>query len=144
MVRSKIFLDSSVLITATLSSSGGSFYILNTLQESYTFYVNEYVLDEVTRIFKTKFADKPHLYTYYLLLLGRLHLQVVDDPTQQQLKRWSKVIDVTDTPILVSALKHCEYLLTLDNDFFQPKVLQAIQTYALTILKPQQLIHSLR
>ena len=140
MARPNVFLDSSVLIAAALSFRGGSCYILNTLDHEYEFFINEYVLDEVTRVLKSKFPDKPFLYSRTLALLCKLDLCILDNPSQQELKPWIKIIDETDVPILVSAVKFCDYLLTLDNDFFQPEVLTAVLKCKLHILKPQEFI----
>ncbi len=53
-----MFLDTSVLVTAVLSSAGGSFYILNSLKDRFEFFINEYVLEEAIRVLDDKFHQK--------------------------------------------------------------------------------------
>lgn len=47
MLKNRVFVDSSILITALLSSRGGSFYILTQLKNKFHFQINNYVLDEI-------------------------------------------------------------------------------------------------
>ena len=47
MDKPSAFVDSSVFIAAILSSSGGSFYILNNFADKVIFKTNNYVLDEI-------------------------------------------------------------------------------------------------
>jgi hypothetical protein len=50
MRKNKIFLDSSFLVTAVLSSSGGAFYILENFKDTFVFQINHYVLEETTNV----------------------------------------------------------------------------------------------
>lgn len=47
MLKNKVFLDNSILITALLSSREASFYILTNLRNKFNFQINEYVLNEI-------------------------------------------------------------------------------------------------
>ncbi|MEK9153198.1 MAG: hypothetical protein AAB723_01195 [Patescibacteria group bacterium] len=61
MVKSRVFVDTSVLITALLSSKGGSFFILHQFKDEVVFQINQYVIDEALRILEEKFSNRPEL-----------------------------------------------------------------------------------
>ena len=44
MAKPAVFLDSSMIIASLLSTTGGSFYIINTLKDNFDFQTNEYGL----------------------------------------------------------------------------------------------------
>ena len=142
--KPKVFLDSSVIIAGLLSSRGGSFYILTTLSQYFYFQINEYVLEEVREIIKTKFSDRQNMQTLLYLWLGVCPIVVSENPTEKKVKEISKFISINDAPILASALKHSDYLLTLDNEFFGEKILSLANKKSLQILKPKELIETLK
>jgi len=144
MPKARVFLDSSVIITALLSFQGGSFYILNELRESFIFQTNEYALEEIQEILKSKFAKKPEMQNQLFLLLGISKVMVLQNPAKHQVLTLKKVISLNDTPILASAVKHSDYLLTLDNEFFKSSVLELAKKKPLTILKPKDFIEKHR
>ena len=78
--KSRVFLDSSVLIAAALSTQGGSFYVLTQLSSVCEFQINDYVLEETTRVLATKFRAKPHLRTGLFLLLGVASVLILENP----------------------------------------------------------------
>ncbi len=140
MAKSKIFVDSSVLISAVLSTSGGSFYILNNFKEQLDFRINQYVLDEILVVLERKFSDKPDLKNNLFLILAVASITLLPDPADRDLKQVSSLINKEDAPILVSALEHGNYLLTLDNDFLNSKIKSFAQDNGLGILKPKEFI----
>ena len=123
MPKPEAFVDSSVLIAALLSSRGGSFYVLSQLREKVTFQINEYVFDEVRGILGSKFRDNPELFSRLFLLLGLADVATLPNPDKKSVRRAAKVVARNDAPILASALNHSNYLVTLDNGFFQSGVL---------------------
>lgn len=140
MQKNKVFLDSSILITAVLSPQGGSFYMLTQLNKEYEFQINEYVLEEITRVLATKFNNQPDLKTNLYLLLGVAAIRVLPNPTPKQIKNLNKVLNKEDAPILASALEHGSFLVTLDNDFFTKSAVELSQKRNLKILKPREFI----
>jgi len=142
MVKSKIFLDSSLLISATLSSTGGSFYILTSpkLNELIDLYINEYVLEESTRVIKTKFKNRHGIVSNFFLLLGVSNLTILPNPPRKDVAALSKVINMDDAPILASALEHCTYLLTLDKDFLGGQTIDYADRNNLFIMSPKDFI----
>lgn len=144
MEKDKVFLDSSVLIAALLSSQGGSFYILDQLFNIYEFQINEYVLEETMRVLATKFRTKPELKTALFLMIGLARVQILSNTSLKQIKNLEKVLNAEDAPILASAWEHSSYLISLDEDFFARKVVEFIQNKNLLILKPREFIALLK
>lgn len=143
MEKDRVFLDTSILITALLSSLGGSFYILTQLNEKYQFQINEFVLNEILKVLDKKFSHKKELKNYLFLLLGLSKIEILPNPSKFSLKRVSKIINKEDAPILVSALQSSHYLITLDRkDFLNPKVLEFAKKKGLSILTPREFLES--
>ena len=140
MYKPKVFLDSSVLIAALLSSRGGSFHILTQMRDGFSFHVSEYVFAEVGEVLKTKFAAEPHLQKNLFLLLGLANVSTTPNPSKLDVRRAAKLISKNDAPILASAVAHCDYLLTLDKEFFKPSILADANKRGLSILTPGSFI----
>jgi len=144
MPKANIFLDSSVIITALLSATGGSFYIIEHHKNDFAFQINKYSLDEIQDILGTKFAKQPELKTKLFLLLGIAQIKILENPSKKQVLEMAKYISENDAPILASALKHSDYLLTLDNEFLKPDTVEMAKKKSLTILKPKEFIETHR
>ena len=140
MARPKVFVDSSVIIASLLSAMGGSSYILNNYHEDCEFQTNEYGLTEIQRVLNDKFADQPTLQSQFFLLLGTARIIVLPNPTKQERNKWAKYISEIDAPILASAIKQSNYLITLDNEFLKDIVMDTAHTHGLIILKPKDFI----
>ncbi len=144
MEENSVFVDSSVLIAAMLSSRGGSFYVLTRLKGRCEFYINEYVLSETMRVLDTKFSSGLDLKGKLFLLMGASGVRVLPNPTAWEVAAYVRVIEKEDAPILASAVQHTQFLLTLDNDFLQTKVTGLAEERGLIILKPRELIQHFR
>ena len=140
MAKPKVFVDSSVLIAATLSVSGGSSRLLTGMGQFFDFVINDYVLGESLMVLTHKFQDSAHLKSHLLSLLGAGEVAVLKNPSAKLVKSTARIIDLTDAPILAGALDDCNYLVTLDNDFFSPDVLTYRGLRNLKIVKPKELI----
>ena len=140
MVKPKVFLDSSVLIAAVLSSSGGSFFILSQLRNKFEFQINKFVFEEVVEVLARKFSNYKELHNKFLLLLGLAGVTILDNPSKQKIKNVLPLISKEDSSILASAFEHSSYLVTLDNDFLTKKVLAVAKAKQLHILKPKDFI----
>jgi len=114
MLKNRVFVESSILITALLSSRGGSFYILTQLKN------------------------------YLFLLLGLARIEILPNPSQISLKRLSKIINKEDAPILASAFSNSNYLLTLDKDFLNEGVRNFARENNVLIFTPKEFISFLR
>ena len=144
MEKDKVFLDTSVLVTAVLSSAGGSFYILNSLKDGFEFFINEYVLEEAIRVLDDKFHQKEDYKNKLFLLIGLASIKIVLNPPAKQVKKLTRILNEKDCPILASAIKHCSYLITLDNDFLSREVAEFSLKKKLMILKPKDFIQIVR
>ena len=139
----KVFLDSSVVIAATLSFSGGSFCIIrDSISHQYKLLISNYILEECIRILKEKYPQKLFILT---LILDSFSFEIVKDPPSSEVERLIKIIDFRDAPVLAAALKHkVRYLITLDKkDFLGPKVLEFAQRKQLLILTPGEFLEEL-
>ena len=144
MPKTKVFLDSSVIITALLSTSGGSFYILNRLHDDFIFQINEYALAEIHEVIRKKFDGDAQMQTQLFLLLGTAQVQILANPGARLVNMAARRISQNDAPILAAALQHSDYLLTLDNEFLQPSVVEMARKKSLIILKTKDFIEMLR
>ncbi|MEK7062525.1 MAG: hypothetical protein AAB946_00655, partial [Patescibacteria group bacterium] len=54
-------MDSSVIISSLLSTQGGSFYVVNTLNKDFVLQTSRYALKEIDRAVQTKFENQPQL-----------------------------------------------------------------------------------
>ncbi len=137
-------MDSSILITALLSSRGGSFYILTQLKDKFHFQINNYVLEEIFKVLDKKFYLQKELKNYLFLLLGLAKVEILPNPFQSSLKRLSKIINEEDASILASALSNSNYLLTLDKDFLNEKIRNFARENNVFIFTPKEFINFLR
>jgi predicted nucleic acid-binding protein len=144
MAKEKVFLDSSVIIASLLSTTGGSFYIINSLKDNFELQTNEYGLSEIQKVLKSKFADQPNLQGQLFLILGAARIIILPSPSKTEEYRAARFISAIDAPILASAFKHSDYLITLDNEFFKADVINFAQKKFLSILKPKEFIELFR
>lgn len=140
MAKNRVFLDSSVLITAVLSSRGGSFYILTQLKNICEFQINDYVFEETNHILDSKFSSTPELKTKLILLMAAGEIRIFPNPSKKEIRTSARVIDKEDAPILASAINYSSYLLTLDNDFLKKEAVRFAQQKGLEILKSREFI----
>jgi putative PIN family toxin of toxin-antitoxin system len=143
MTRSKVFLDTSTLIAALLSSKGGSFYILTQLK-NFHFQINRYVLDETLEVLDDKFSDRKELKSNLFLLLGLSKTEILSNPSEHSVKDVSKYINEEDAPILASAIEKSNYLITLDKDFLDKEVKKFAEQENIIIFTPREFINFLR
>ena len=144
MPKPAVFIDSSVLIAALLSSTGGSFFLLTQCRGLVTFQINEYVLAETQEILRSKFAMRSGITADLFLLLGIADVTVLPDPTRREVLKIAKTISENDAPILASALASSDYLVTLDNEFLNEAVSALASEKSLLITKPKEFLEGLR
>lgn len=140
MGKPKVFVDSSVLIAALLSSAGGSARVLTTFGNHFDFVINDYVLAESLAAINSKFENATQMKLDLLFLLSAAEAKILKDQPRKYVKVVEKMINSEDAPILASALASCSFLLTLDNDFLLQPVINYADERQLQILKPRDLI----
>lgn len=144
MAKNSVFLDSSVLLAAVLSSTGGSFYILSEWRGKFEFLINDYVFEETLKVLDKKFAARRNLKDTLFILIGLASIKIISSPRKYELKTLAGIINNKDAPILSSALEHSSYLLTLDNDFLSDAGTQFSEKKLVLILKPREFIQKFK
>lgn len=135
----KIFLDSSVLISVMISSTGGSAKVLELCEGGFlNGYISDDVVQEVTRVIDRKL---PELKRDFLKLIKVTKLSVlkkIPGAIKKQAALW--ISDPKDVDILAAA-KHLEvdFLLTLDIRHFITDVSVAKKS-GLRILTPAEFL----
>lgn len=120
--KAKVFLDSSVVIAAMLSTSGGSFRICRESHEgNLHLYTNTYVRDEVHEVLGRKYPWMV-LRIEFFFRWAKFSLQ--KNPTVATVRHYATLIHPEDAPILAGAAKaKVHALVTLDRrDFFTEKL----------------------
>lgn len=130
-----VFIDTSVLFSACLSKIGASALILGYCRKNkIKGFISQYVLSEIKRnaIQKLDQLSKRRL-NFYIL---QSNLNIVDNPTAEEITIYKEVINPKDAPILAAAVKNkTNYLITFNTkDFLIPKVKDFAKS--LTILTP--------
>lgn len=134
---SEIFLDSSVIIAAILSSTGGSFrLIVESKLKKYNLLISSYILEECFRILKLKYPQKVFLLS---IMINGFPFKIVRNASSKEVEKYLKIISPEDAPILACAIKHkANYLITFDKrDFLQLKVSKLAKKHGLLILTPK-------
>lgn len=139
MASGKVFIDTSVIVAALLSSTGGSSYLFETYHDAFNFLINEHVLKETLRVIAEKLDGELTTEDFFRLAKS-IRLKIVLNPPPHVLKTLDGLIEKEDRAILASALEQADYLLTLDNHFFSEAVSQYASFHGLCILKPKTFI----
>ena len=117
----RVFVDANVLIAGADSTSGASYAILR-LAEVGLFQpvVSRQVLDEAERNLRKKL---PRALPNFAAQMARLRLEIVSDPTPDEVLPWIAIIHPSDAPILCAAVKaSVDRFLTLNTRHFTPEV----------------------
>lgn len=136
--KPRIFIDADVLFAGSASPNqySSSLVILRmaeiTLIKAIT---SQQVITEVERNLEQKF---PAALVTFRMLVSRC-LQVLPDPTEQEVDDLTGNADPKDLSILAAAIKHdCQFLTTYNIKHFQPGI------PTLTILPPGDLVQRIR
>ena len=136
--KPRIFIDADVLFAGSASPQqySASLVILRmaeiTLIKAIT---SQQVITEVERNLEQKF---PAALVTFHMLVNRC-LQVLPDPTQQEVDALTGLADPKNLPILAAAIKYnCQFLTTYNIKHFQPG------TPTLTVLSPGDLVQRIR
>ena len=142
MENKRVFVDSSVLVAACLSSRGASYFCFICAPSlGYKFLINEFVFEEVLDVLKRKF---PKELTKFFGFLSFGNFSILKNPQKTDLRRALGIIEEKDAPILISALDNADYLLTLDKEFLKKEVIEFAKVRELTIILPKEFIKFLR
>jgi|SRR3989338_5546480 len=140
----KVFLDSSVILSAVFSQKGASYFILHEAMEV-DLQMSEYVFREIHKTIKNKFeASQETLLNQVFVMLSEAQVSFVPNPGRSDFLNLEEYISKKDLPILSTALLHSDYLLTLDNEFFSDEIIEMAFHKKLTILKPGAFLRKFR
>lgn len=137
-----VFIDSSVLLAACISTSGAASRILMLCRKEKLWgYVSHYVLNEVKKNAVQKLDEKGKKRLNFYLLQSRLHK--VENPSKESVLECEQVINSKDAPILAAAIKSkATVLVTLDKrDFMTSKVRNHI--HPILLFTPDKFLSSL-
>jgi predicted nucleic acid-binding protein len=132
----KLFLDTSVVLAASLSSTGASRLIFDVAaSQGWELVVSHWVLREM----RDNLISSPAAATHaWVGLRGMVHVE--DDELTFD---WPLIFDATkDKPVLFTALASADFLLTLDRRDFGPFLGQSV--YGLQVLTPGDFLHAER
>lgn len=129
----KIFIDSSVLIAACKSKSGGSARILmECRRKKIQGYVSRHVVVETKKAAEAKFDQTEKQRLNFFLLQS--HLIFCEEPSLIEVNHCQEVLPEKDAPILAAAIKNkADFLITLDTGNF-------MKTTVKEIVKPVKIV----
>jgi putative PIN family toxin of toxin-antitoxin system len=141
--NNKVIVDSSVIISALISSKGASYYcLISAKDKGYRLFISEFILKEILDVIERKF---PNLLIKFFEILTISEITILKSPNKKDLKLFEKLVEKEDTPILALAIKEkADFLLTLDKGFLTLKVIKFALKYKLKILMPKDFIKYLR
>jgi len=140
--RWRVFLDTSVLISGTISRTGGSATILDLGEaEEILVVVSRQVLTEADRVFSAKFPEFARRFREFLRNLAPLE---VEDPSSEAVREAAEVIiHPDDAPILAAARSSSlDYLVTLDARHF--KIPQVRAYLSIPVVSPGEFLAAFR
>ncbi len=136
----RVFVDANILIAGADSRSGASNAVLKMAELGlFQLVVCKQVLDEAERNLRKKL---PRALPNFAALMARLRLEILPDPTPEQVKPWHEIIPTDDAPILCVAVAcGVDRFITLNTKDFTPAV---AEQSGLTILTPAQFVEEIR
>lgn len=143
MARDEIvFLDTSIIIAALLSHTGGSARVISESQATHRLAINDHVLDELVDVLPRKFGDRPGLEIELYVLLSLNNIEIFQTASMKSFRRLYEVINKGDAPILASALENsARFLISLDKDFLNDKTKRYAAIQDLIICTPGDFIN---
>ncbi len=117
----RVFVDANVLIAGADSQSGASNAVLKMGEVGlFQLVVCRQVLDEAERNLRKKL---PRALPNFAAQLARLRLEILPDPSPDQVYPWEAIIEAKDAPILCAAVAgQVDRFITLNTKDFTPQV----------------------
>ncbi len=135
----KVFIDSSVLLSAACSKTGASAAVFGYCKKKVIEgCVSSYVLGEIQRNAIRKLKEMEKIRLHRLLVVSGLKL--VTDPADAFSRKARTLVPEKDVPVLAAALSSlCNYLVTLDVKHFKaPHVVNSV--LPLKTVTPRELL----
>jgi predicted nucleic acid-binding protein len=115
----RVFLDSNVILSGLLSDRGSPRIILDILSlelPSIVGVTGRYNVIEIERNLKRKMPEAIPIYQKYL---PDLHLEIIQLPSKEDIRKYQGVITDKDVPVLVSAISgEVDFFVTGDKRHF--------------------------
>lgn len=136
----RVFVDANVLIAGTDSQSGASNAVLKLAEVGlFQLVVCTQVLDEAERNLRRKL---PRALPNFAAQMASLRLEILPDPTPEQVKPWQDIIEAKDASILCAAVaSRVDRFITMNTKGFTPAV--ADQS-GVTIQTPAEFVEEIR
>lgn len=118
----KVLIDTNILISAALSSTGTPYAAyIKAVTYPYRGVICDQNVDELRRVFNRKFPHKLHLLDRFLAISLTV-LQLIETPVDE-IDNEQKIRDVKDRPILRAAINaDVDIILTGDKDFLEANI----------------------
>ena len=116
----RVFVDTNIVISAMLFPNGKVAKVFSHLLEKQTVIISSYTKEECIEVFEKKFpAKKEQLEIFF----DGINFEEFKSPNKIDEKKYPKIRDIKDLPVLVSAiLSDADILLTGDKDFEDIKI----------------------
>ncbi len=116
----RVFVDTNIIISAILFPNGKLAKVFSHLLENHTIIISSYVKDECIEVFEKKFTSKMKQLEIFF---EGINFEEFKSPDKIDRKKYPKIRDIKDLPVLVSAvLSDADILLTGDKDFEDIKI----------------------
>lgn len=139
-----VFLDASVLLAFSRSTTGGSAFILECCEKGILKgYISQKVLFETQKNADEDMGEEAVKALAYVFRQG--FLTVIPDSTGEELEQAQKAFDNKKDAPIIAAAKHnpdIAYIISLDNGFFKKNVIDYVKPKE--IVKPGDFIQRFR
>lgn len=136
----RLFLDSNVIFSGLYSSDGPAGIILDRFIDGrLAVVISQQVLEEIVRTIKKKL---PVVLPELSDLLESVYLEIIKDPTAEEIIKWTQLIHPEDAAILAAAINaRIDYLVTGDKHFLGNPDIN--ERSGLLIVSPRQFLDQL-
>lgn len=116
----RVFVDANIIISAILFPNGKTAYVFSHLLEKHTLIISSYTKKECEEVFEKKFPLKKEQLDIFF---AGISFEEFKSPEKIDEKKYPKIRDIKDLPVLVSAiLSDADILVTGDKDFEDVKI----------------------
>lgn len=116
----RVFVDTNIVISAMLFPNGKVAKVFSHLLEKHTVIISSYTKEECIEVFEKKFPSKKE---QLVIFFDGINFEEFKSPEKIDEKKYPKIRDIKDLPVLVSAiLSEADILLTGDKDFEDIKI----------------------
>ena len=116
----RVFVDTNIIISAILFPNAKVAKVFSHVIEKHTVIIASYIKDECKEVFEKKFPLKKEQLNIFF---DGIRFEEFKTPEKIDEKKYPKIRDIKDLPVLVSAiLSDSDILITGDKDFEDIKI----------------------